>query len=115
MTRIAGIPIMLAALIVAAISTAQAQEEKTVMGPLGFSCGKWTNAAKRPTSTEHQVLKQWVLGFISGINFETSGDFLRDRDADGLIAWVDNYCRTNPLHNMPQTMVELVKVLRAGR
>jgi hypothetical protein len=78
-------------LLVATISTAQADqtEPKTVIGPIGFSCGKWTNA---PIDTgERAQLEMWVTGYLSGLNMESSPDFLRDRDADGLTAWIDNY------------------------
>jgi hypothetical protein len=102
-------------LIVAAISTAQAQEAKTVLGPFPpFSCGKWLNTPKH--TAEYEVLKGWVLGYLSGSNMESAGaDFLRDRDVDGLTAWIDNYCRRSPLHNLPQAIHELMDLLRAGR
>jgi hypothetical protein len=34
-------------LLVAAISTAQAQEERAIIGPTDFSCSKWINTPKR--------------------------------------------------------------------
>ena len=34
-------------LLVAAMSSAQAQEERAIIGPLDFSCGKWVNTPKR--------------------------------------------------------------------
>jgi hypothetical protein len=80
-------------LLVAAMSTTHVRGEpaqgeyRTSMGPLNFSCGKWTNTPKR--STEHEVLKSWVLGYLSGVNFENAdGDFLRGRDIDGVTAWI---------------------------
>jgi hypothetical protein len=63
-------------LLVAAISTAQAQEERTAMGPIGFSCGKGINAPKH--TGEHAQLRQWVLGYLFGINMQSGADFLRD-------------------------------------
>jgi len=82
------------------ISTAQAQtispEGKTVIGPTGFSCGKWVNTPKG--TPDHERLRQWIFGYLSGANIESgSTDFLRSKDADGLTAWMDNYCRRNPL------------------
>jgi hypothetical protein len=103
-------------LIVATISTAQAEqrEPRTLFGPLGFSCDKWINA---PEDTgERAQLRMWILGYLSGFNVESAGaDFLRDRDADGLMALIDNYCSRNPLRPMPQAIQELVQELRAGR
>ena len=101
-------------LIVATISTAQAQEGKTAIGPLDFSCGNWINALE--DTGERAQLRMWILGYLSGFNVESTGaDFLRDRDADGLMALIDNYCRRNPLRPMPQAIQELVQELRAGR
>jgi hypothetical protein len=91
-------------LLVATISTAQAEqtEPRTLIGPIGFSCGKWTNA---PIGTDERAqLEMWVTGYLSGLNMESSTDFLRDRDADGLTAWIDNYCRRNPLHAITQAL-----------
>ena len=99
-------------LLVAAISTAQAQE-RAVIGPAGFSCGKWTNTLK--DKPNHERLTQWVLGYLSGVNVHQTGpDFLRDRDADSLTAWIDDYCRRNPLHHVNQALFELLDVLQAG-
>ena len=97
-----------------AISTAQAQEERAIIGPLGsFSCGKWINTPKH--TSEYFQLRYWVFGYLSGINMESGADFLRGRDADGLTVWIDNYCRRNPLHAITQATNELIKELRSGR
>jgi hypothetical protein len=42
-------------------------------------------------------------------------DFLRGRDADGLKAWIDDYCRRNPLQGIMQAVHALENELRAGR
>src|SRR5262245_54002954 len=100
-------------LFVAAMSTAQAQEGKTVIGPPGFSCGKWTNTPKR--TADHERLKQWIFGYLSGANIESGGaDFLRDKNADGMTAWIDNYCRRNPPHAITQAIFSLIIELRSG-
>jgi hypothetical protein len=107
--------------LVAAISTAQAQTElgTTVIIPQrgGLSCGKWTNTPKH--SPEHEIYQKWIFGYLSGVNMEHTkhmgSDFLRDRDTDGLTAWIDNYCRRNPLHPITQAVVELINELRSGR
>jgi hypothetical protein len=103
------------------VSTAQAQEgTRTIITPAtnGPSCGRWTNTPKG--SPEREVFRKWVFGFLSGVNWaneDSKADFLRGTDAEGLIAWVDNYCRRNPLHDIVRTMQELVMELerQAGR
>ena len=41
----------------------------------------------------------WVLGFLSGIGFvHTNGDDPLDgMDAQGVWAWIDNYCQAYPI------------------
>jgi hypothetical protein len=113
MTR--SIAIMIAALIVAAISSAQAQREtRSMVSPSGLSCGKWTDTLKRPY--EHEVYKGWVLGYLSGVNSESTGtDFMQGRDAEGLTAWIDDYCRRNPLQDVTRAVYALTDELRSGR
>ena len=113
--RVASALRIVTLLLVASMSAAQAQP-RYVIEPKsnGLSCSTWTITSKQ--SYESQVYSKWVFGFISGINLENpSGDFLQGRDADGLIAWIDSYCRSNPLNRITHAVVELVKVLRAGR
>jgi hypothetical protein len=99
----------------AAMSAAQAQDARTIIQPhpREVSCGRWTKKG----SNAYAAFQGWVLGFISGINFEkkTHVDFLRGRDRTGLTAWIDKYCRSNPLHPVTQAAEELVKVLQAER
>jgi hypothetical protein len=102
-------------ILVASISTVQPQGDvRAIIGPTNFSCGMWSNTPKQ--SDQHDVLRSWLFGFISGLNFEsTSGDFLRGKDPDGLTAWIDSYCQKNPLNTpVTQAAVELVKELRSG-
>jgi hypothetical protein len=99
-----------------AMSTAQAQEQegKFIIGPRDFSCGKWTNTPKN--TAQHDVQGSWVFGYLSGINAENSGvDFLRGREPDELMAWIDNYCQRNPVHGITQAINELIKELQSGR
>jgi hypothetical protein len=105
--------ILAAPLLIAAISTAQAQEGRAVIGPTDFSCGKWINTPKR--TLYHEQQKMWVLGYLSGINMGSPVDFLRATDVDGLTAWIDNYCHRNPLQGITQAISALTNELRSGR
>ena len=100
-------------LLIAAISTAQAQEPRAIIGPMDVSCGKWINMPKRTLT--HEQLRMWILGYLSGINVESSADFLQNRDADGLTVWIDNYCRQNPPRAITHAINALVDELRFGR
>ena len=81
-------------------------------------CGTWTNTPK--DSPQREVFRKWVFGFLSGANWaneNSKADFLQGTDPEGLIAWVDNYCRSNPLNGLARATQELVYELerRAGR
>jgi hypothetical protein len=58
-------------------------------------------------------MEQWVVGFLSGINW-TGGaaadvpDLIKGQDFDGLMAWVDNYCRAHPLTKLGDASGELL-------
>jgi hypothetical protein len=63
----------------------------------------------------------WVVGFLSGlsvgfltgVNADDDVGFLSGQDADGIYAWIDNYCKANPLEKLPKIMdtlaTELIK------
>jgi hypothetical protein len=102
-------------LLVATVSIAQAQTEtRTVVTPLpGYSCAKWINPAEEYQG-EHGALKAWANGFLSGSNMRAGTDFLRGRNINGLIAWIDDYCRRNPLHLFSQAVIALENELRSA-
>jgi hypothetical protein len=80
----------------------------TIRGAGAGSCGMWlkSRAEYRP---DH-VMLHWVLGYLSGaVVHGDNGDPLRDKDADGIFYWVDNYCRTNPLNSLAEALDTLVR------
>ncbi len=100
-----------------------------VYGPTGdngilMGCGSWLEArAERSRPNNQQLLlresvyREWVFGFLSGVSWQKSGDnrtdLLRGIERAGLLLWLDNYCRANPLHSMPTAVIELVSHLEA--
>ena len=74
----------------------------------GSSCGQWFADRENPL---HHVELNWVLGFLTA-----SEDLLgemhlpspRHTDANAVAAWVDKYCRENPLNNTADASVNLV-------
>ena len=91
----------LAVLFTAALfaSSVAAQEEGVLaLGAGTASCGKWIES--RNDKAAHFQYKQWVLGFISGSNWNTVGPQSRPTDQEAVVAFVDLYCKNNPLHTL---------------
>jgi len=100
---------------------AEAGEYK-VLGPGAQSCGTWTKKSNED-SWLHVQQTAWVLGYITafntwgpfGVNSGTQvvSDVSKGVDVDGILAWIDNWCRANPLDTVSwaagQLMVELIK------
>jgi hypothetical protein len=74
------------------------------------SCGAWTQERKRDTQRA-QMQRAWVLGFVSGADVYEGLEFLRQTDADAILAWVDNYCGSYPLERIYDAAIKLVEEL----
>jgi hypothetical protein len=65
-------------------------------------CSAWTQDRSATTDPERQASQSridWVLGFFSAVNLfaESSGSLHGGiDDRDGMILWIDNYCRAHP-------------------
>ena len=105
------IAIMLTCLVTPALD-ANAQGDLIVLGAGGNSCGKWTK--KRKDNTWHSS-GQWILGFVTAYNYYTPGvsDVAKNADNQGLAAWVDNYCAANPLNDIADASISLIRFLKA--
>ena len=106
---------MLARVALAAVlmtGDATAARDRAIMGSGVGSCGNRT-ANRRgyglgrsfiKGSQAHQQQTQWVLGFLSGFAMnptpDSSFDPLRNVNAAGVFAWIDNYCSTHPLETI---------------
>lgn len=78
------------------------------------SCGTWTQHRRLGVSSSPTLVNQaWVLGFLTAMNASTwelgvsDGDLTKGTDADGLFAWIDNYCATHPLENIRDATLAL--------
>ena len=60
----------------------------------GTSCGTWLDHRQRG---EWFDMGNWALGFISGAGiYGNVVNPLGKTDADGVLYWLDNYCRRDP-------------------
>jgi hypothetical protein len=91
-----------------------ASPKRTYMGAGGVSCGIWLEARQRATRGNTDDMLAWVQGFLSGINmalYQSNPDFLVETDAQGISAWLDNYCRQHPLENLINASGTLISEL----
>jgi len=82
------------------------------MGIGAASCGKWSEPH---TAGALEANYQWVVGFVSGANMFTENDIIDRPEVDyaALMAWMDNYCKANPLEGVPTGANVLAKELLA--
>jgi hypothetical protein len=81
-----------------------------------LSCGKYLALKSDPTA--HLMFVSWAQGFLSGMNM---ADFVTTRrrfvllpDGDSIMAYMDRYCRDNPLKSSLQGSMQLYKELRSN-
>jgi hypothetical protein len=90
--------LILAAVLVASLLIGPAEAQGfTYSGQGTLSCGTWMVDRREGMASGPQ---QWVSGFLSGVGFALASknyDPLHGVDADGVWAWIDNYCRANPI------------------
>jgi hypothetical protein len=88
-------------------------QERLVIGEGATSCGAWTQA-RQAQSTKAALIAQWTAGYVSGSNVEGEHhpDALVGVDFKGLIAWIDNYCRSNPLDPLVNAAFKVTSELR---
>jgi hypothetical protein len=66
------------------------------------SCGTWTTDRRNPSAQLALMDASWISGFLSGIGYvgEGGADPLKGMDANGVAAWVDNFCRAHPIDDI---------------
>jgi hypothetical protein len=87
------------ALILALMTSAEAFK---IIGAGVDSCGTWMADRHHPRSPDALQDEQWVLGFLSGVGYEGGEgvDPLNDMEANGVWAWIDNYCQAYPIETI---------------
>jgi hypothetical protein len=101
------LPLLVAGFTFVATVLGSAEDMVTTLGAGGRTCGTWTEARRSGTTTVGYY-QEWVAGFLSGANSiivpEDKIDTLAqpNLDAQGLYAWVDNYCIAHPLNTIAQ-------------
>ena len=92
-------------------TAALAQESTAVLGNGTISCGKWLQDNQGWPAIAN---KAWVLGYLTGANAYNSindRDISAGKDTAALTAWIDNYCRANPLEDLRSAAHHLILTL----
>jgi hypothetical protein len=106
--------LMLAGMVLLVASAPASAQERLVFGEgAATSCGSWTQG-RQTRSFKAGLSAQWIAGYLSGLNMGAVGpDPLSGTDFDGLMAWIDNYCRSNPLDMVGTAAFRLMGELRS--
>lgn len=91
-------------------SKAQVTNAITIGNP---SCGEWVNP-NTPIGMRYNN-KSWLFGFISAFNVfyvkQMGKELLSDLVTYDISAWMDKYCKENPLNKISQGVPALYKEL----
>lgn len=103
--------VILAAVMLVALARPASSEPRKQIGLGAHTCGTWTQERQAEVANG---MRNWVIGFVNGANVYDSGpDFLLQTDPNAIVAWMDNYCRSNPLENIFTGAYLLVQELRS--
>jgi hypothetical protein len=72
------------------------------------SCGTWLDDR---ANRNHWVMTQWMLGYISAVG-SYSVYRLRRSESQAFVAYMDKYCRQNPLEDFEFGVRRLIQDLR---
>ena len=88
-----------------------------VAGAGSRSCGRWM-ADRSAHNLDSQTELIWIQGYVTGRNAERaywkhlgSATVGGDMDPEGLAAWVDTFCRQNPLKELYEAATGLYVAL----
>lgn len=99
------------------LAPARANDESGQFAAKGngtLSCGAFMSARKQRSDGPFLT---WFAGFITATNVRVSGtyDIAGSTDMDGLLAWLDNWCRANPTKGFSVAAENLVHFLYPHR
>lgn len=81
-----------------------------------YHCGSWVEYRRQPGSQDEQVMKLWLWGYVSGYALASpKGEQLDLPSGSTISAWMDKYCRDEPLSTIVTGGAALVKELSGKR
>ncbi len=73
-----------------------------------LSCGDYVQTFLNPETSHANMYKAWVGGYLTAMNVISTGftaEDISDRDINGPIEWINNYCRANPMENVANATI----------
>lgn len=100
------------ALSLALYSTVSQAETKFVISGAGTtSCGKFITPAKGTKEISDALMATWLQGYLSGTNTQRFIDshtpMKPQPDGESIVAFVEKYCRDNPLKTVYDAAIQL--------
>jgi len=104
----------------ALVSVAAVQADEPAPHLLGYgmkSCERFTAAAAGAAeghsaeAAEYQRYRQWLAGFVSGLNLATGTDVLRGTRVKAVLARIEADCRSRPDTDIFNATMDVVGVL----
>ncbi|HET7598084.1 MAG TPA: hypothetical protein VFK15_14215 [Burkholderiales bacterium] len=95
----------------------QQQQQKTYAVYMSIPCEAYLQERWDREGVRYKQIQAWISGYVTAYN-GWQGDTHDILGAGGVAnaeAWVENYCRANPLNNLSNAMAELIGGLYAGR
>jgi hypothetical protein len=83
------------------------------IGAGAVNCGKWIESRRQNDPTAPVMVTSWVHGFLWGSFAPNAPSEIQNRaleltpDSDSLKAWLDKYCRENPLKDTFNASLDL--------
>lgn len=85
-----------------------AQRAYTGAGVGSTECGSYLKARQQKSAADEDVVTQWAWGYMSAYNFFSSHKQVRFTSQDTLLAYLDKFCKDNPLSLLSQGVNGLI-------
>lgn len=87
-----------------------AQEQQFLVNGLGtLSCGKVLDNLDNPVGRAE--ISDWLNGFVTAYNYYENQQLVTPPDKETNVAFIETYCRKNPLSNIVAGAVDLIESL----
>lgn len=108
-------PIILSAVLVFTTGLLQAKDYNQQFATYGLgdsSCQQYLDARAGSPETEN-LYRSWLAGYATAFNLivPDTFDIFGSTDFNGMIDWIDNYCKKFPHSNMTNTVARFTEVV----